>query len=131
MPLPARRMSRRNENLCTAREFLQICSSILHFMVGKPCASDEQDADIGAQFVLHETVCFAHKTLCAAAHGCRSQFFPRSKADFARNARIAQDVEDHIPPREGGSFMIDVLKIAAPLDYLRARERISLLVHDS
>ena len=64
-----------------------------------------------------------------ASHGGAAEFLPGGKADFARNARIAQNIEDHSPPRHNRAVLIDILKIAPPLNDLRARQRVSLFFH--
>ena len=75
------------------------------------------------------TVRLAQEALRAAAHGGTAQFFPCGKADLARNAHIAQNVEDHPPPRDGRALLIDMLKIAAPLDHLCTRQCVSFFFH--
>ena len=42
---------------------------------------------------------------------------------------LDQNVEDHSPPRHNRAVLIDILKIAPPLNDLRARQRVSLFFH--
>jgi len=118
-----------SKDLCAARKAAQLCGRILHFACGEPRAPDEEDPDVRAQLMLHMAICLTQETLRAAAHGGAAEFFPGGKADFARDARIAQNVEDHSPPRHNRAVLIDILKIAPPLNDLRARQRVSLFFH--
>ena len=50
--------------------------------------------------MLQTAVRLAQEALRAAAHGGTAQFFPGGKADLSRDTRVAQDIEDHAPPRD-------------------------------
>jgi len=107
---------------CKAAEF---DSSILHFARSKSRTPNEEYPDIGAQFVLHMAKRLAQEAFRTAAHSSAPEFFSGGKADLARNACITQDIENHPPPRDRFSLLIDVLKVAAPLNHLRARQCVS------
>ena len=91
----------------------------------KSRTSNQENPDIGAQFMLHMAIRLAQETLRTAAHSGAPEFFPGGKADLARNAAIAQDIEDHPASHDGSALLIDVLKVAAPLDHLGARQCVS------
>ena len=101
-----------HKKLCTAQERTQILLHILHLHARHAGARDEQQPRIRTQLMLHMAICLAQEALRAAAHGGAAEFFPGGKADFARNARIAQNVEDYSPPRHNRAVLIDILKIA-------------------
>ena len=114
---------------CAANEAAQIFGGILHLTVRESRATDEEDPHIAAQFMLQTAVRLAQEALRAAAHGGTAQFFPGGKADLSRDTRVAQDIEDHAPPRDRAPLLIDALKVAAALDHPAARQCISFLFH--
>ena len=114
---------------CAADEAAQILGGVLHLAVRKSRAPDEEDPHIAAQLMLQTAVRLAQETLRAAAHGGTAQFFSGGKADLSRDTRVAQDIEDHTPPRDRAPLLIDALKVAAALDHPAARQCISFLFH--
>ena len=117
------------KDLRTARERVQLRCGILHSVRSKPRASDQENPDICAQLVLHMAIRLAQEALRAAAHGGTAEFFPGGKADLARDATVTQDLENHAPPCNGGTFLIDMLKVTAALDHLGARQCVFFLIH--
>ena len=83
-----------------ADEPAQIFGGVLHLAVRKSRAPDEEDPHIAAQLMLQTAVRLAQEALRAAAHSGTAQFFPGGKADLSRDTRVAQDIEDHAPPRD-------------------------------
>ena len=117
------------EDSRAAGETAQILGGILHLAVGETRAPDEENSDIAAQLVLQTAIRFTQKTLRAIAHSGTAEFFPGGKADLSRDTRVAQDIEDHAPPRDRAPLLIDALKVAAALDHPAARQCISFLFH--
>ena len=112
-----------------ASETAQILGGILHLAVGETRAPDEENSDITAQLVLQTAIRFTQETLRAIAHSGTAEFFPGGKANFPRDARIAQDIENHMPSRGRMPLLVDALEVTAPLDHLAARQCIFFLFH--
>ena len=78
------------KDLRAAREAAEFDGGILHFARSKSRTSNQENPDIGAQFMLHMAVRLAQETLRTAAHSGAPEFFPGGKADLARDTAVAQ-----------------------------------------